>query len=41
MTRDKIVWLLIGMALYFGFLKFKGVVGGMPWAPRPVAKAAA
>jgi hypothetical protein len=39
-TRDKIVWLLIGAGIYYGFLRFRGVVAGMPWAPTPVARAA-
>lgn len=40
MTRDKIVMLLIGAALYYGYLRFKGVIAGNPLMPS-VAKAAA
>ena len=40
MTRDKIVWLLIGAGIYYGYLRFKGVVAGNPLMPTPVARAA-
>ena len=40
MTRDKIVYLLVGAGLYYGYLRFKGVIGGNPLMPRPVARAA-
>lgn len=33
MTRDKLVMLLVGAALYYGYLKFTGVVSGAPWKP--------
>ena len=40
MTKDKLVWLLIGAAVYYGYLRFKGVIGGNPLMPQPVARAA-
>jgi len=39
MTKEHVIWLLVGALIYFGYLKFRGVVGGMPWAPVPAVKA--
>jgi hypothetical protein len=34
MGRREIFYVLIGAALYYGFLKFKLGLGGAPWAPK-------
>lgn len=38
MTKDKLVWLLIGAGLYYGYLRFKGVIGGNPLMPTAVVR---
>ena len=38
MGRSPIVYVLAGALLYFGFLKFRGVIDGMPWAPMAVQR---
>jgi hypothetical protein len=39
MNRDKIMYLVVGALLYFAFLRYRGVVSGMPWAPMHAATA--
>lgn len=34
--RREIVWLLIGAAAYYGFLRYKGIVTGNPIKPMVV-----
>jgi hypothetical protein len=38
--KDHVVWFLVGVLAYYGFLRFTGKVSGMPWAPMTVASAA-
>jgi len=38
MQRSPIVYLLAGALIYFAFLKVRGVIDGMPWAPVAVVK---
>jgi hypothetical protein len=34
------MWLLIGMAVYYGYLRFRGVIAGNPLMPAPARAAA-
>lgn len=36
MDRRMIWWLLVGALLYYGYLRFRGVLTGNPLAPVPV-----
>jgi hypothetical protein len=35
--RSELFYLLVGAALYYGFLRFRGTIAGMPWKPVVVA----
>lgn len=37
MRKDQIVWLVLGIAAYYGFLRVRHVIAGAPWAPVAVA----
>jgi hypothetical protein len=36
MDRRMIFWLLLGALAYYGFLRFRGVIGGNPLSPMPI-----
>lgn len=37
MTKEHVIWLLIGAAIYYAYLRFRGVIGGNPLMPVPAA----
>ena len=36
MTKEHVIWLIVGAALYYGYLRFRGVIGGNPLKPAAV-----
>jgi hypothetical protein len=38
MTKSHVVGIVLGILLYYAYLKFKGVIGGNPLNPMPAAK---
>lgn len=39
MNRSELFYLLVGAALYYAFLRFRGTITGAPWRPTVTAAA--